>query len=85
MDECGSYSRDSNLDKFVKGFAFVDKVDFANKTLNQAGENRRYLSKRTRKTRKTKLFTVHPIIKLRCLTATYYTNKIIQVQERLSL
>jgi hypothetical protein len=38
MDECGSYSRDSNLDKFVERIYFVDKVDFANKTLNQAGK-----------------------------------------------
>jgi hypothetical protein len=30
----------------LKGFTFVDKVDFANKTLNQVGKRRR-LSKRT--------------------------------------
>jgi hypothetical protein len=40
----------------LKGFAFVDKVDFANKTLNQAGKTRRYLSKKEQgRTRKTKI------------------------------
>jgi hypothetical protein len=36
-------------DKFVERIiAFVDKVDFANKTLNQAGKQRRYLSKKNK-------------------------------------
>jgi hypothetical protein len=47
MDECGSYSRDSNLINSLKGSAF-DKVDFANKTLNQAGKTAKVLSKKNK-------------------------------------
>lgn len=40
----------------LKGFAFVDKVDFANKTLNQVGKTAKlFKQKEQRKTRKTKI------------------------------
>jgi hypothetical protein len=50
------HPRKSSGYKFVKRIHFVDKVDFANKTLNQVGKRRRYLSKKEQaKVRKTKI------------------------------
>jgi hypothetical protein len=52
----------------LKGSAFVDKVDFANKTLNQAGKTAVFKQKNKGTGRlKLIMLTVHPIIKLRCL------------------
>jgi acetone carboxylase gamma subunit len=55
VDECAPYPRKSSGYKFVKRI-LVDKVDFANKTLNQVGKRRRCLSKKEQaKVRKTKI------------------------------
>jgi hypothetical protein len=56
MDECAPYPRKSSGYKFVKRIHFVDKVDFANKTLNQVGKTAKVLSKKEQaKVRKTKI------------------------------
>jgi hypothetical protein len=70
------HPRKSSGYKFVKRIHFVDKVDFANKTLNQVGKRRRYLSKKEQAKERLKLIMLmdHPIIKLRCFTATYISR-----------
>jgi hypothetical protein len=56
VDECAPYSRKSIGYKFVKRIHFVNKVDFANKTLNQVGKTAKvFKQKEQAKARKTKI------------------------------
>jgi hypothetical protein len=53
---------------------FVDKVDFANKTLNQVGKTAKVFKQKNKlRLERLKLIMLMdlPIIKLRCFTATY--------------
>jgi hypothetical protein len=62
----------------LKGFTFVDKVDF-NKTLNQVGKTAKVFKQKNKlRSERLKLIMLmdHPTIKLRCFTATYCISRI---------
>jgi hypothetical protein len=54
VDECAPYRGNQAVINSLKGFTFVDKVDFANKTLNQVGKTAKVF-KQKNKVRKTKI------------------------------
>jgi hypothetical protein len=78
VDECAPYPRNQAVINSLKD-SFVDKVDFANKTLNQVGKTAKVFKQKNKlRSERLKLIMLmdHPTIKLRCFTATYCISRI---------